>query len=326
MPGPGLDGGGSVAILNGQSDGTFATAQYLGVSVTQYASPSEMWMEMGRRISFLSPAITSVTRQFDVFFGDGKGNFQAPAAQQTFAAIFPMTATLADLDGDGKPDLLLATRSTGASTATTLEWLKNTGGGFTAPVSLGTIANALFHVADFNGDGEPDILYENNGQQSQTLHILMNQGGGHFLDQAAGGLNGVIGDVTVMDFNLDGTQDLVVDTQQGISGLLYTFAGQGDGTFVQVATTSTPGDSPLVAGDFDHDGFPDLVGSFGHEPGALFYFFGDGHGNFTSQEAVGPLGGQLLVGDVNGDGLPDVFVPDLEGFVTLALSREPELS
>jgi hypothetical protein len=33
--------------------------------------------------------------------------------QQTFAAIFPMYAMLADLDGDGQPDLVLTTKSTG---------------------------------------------------------------------------------------------------------------------------------------------------------------------------------------------------------------------
>jgi FG-GAP-like repeat len=78
----------------------------------------------------------------------------------------------------------------------------------------------------------------------------------------------------------------------------------------------------LVAGDFDHDGFPDLAGHSGLEPSEILYFFGDGHGNFKMQAVVGPEGDWAAVGDFNGDGLPDVVIPDRFNFVSLALGRK----
>ena len=145
------------------------------------------------------------------------------------------------------------------------------------------------------------------------MHILLNQGGGKFHDQVVSGLNGVVGVTNVLDFNLDGIPDLVVEARQQ----LYSFKGNGDGSFTQVAVLATPPPNQLVTGDFDHDGFPDLAGPGPDEPFEMLYFFGDGHGNFVAQPVVGPGGQYAAVGDFNGDGIPDVVVPDGYGFVSL---------
>src|SRR5208283_632296 len=101
---------------------------------------------------------------------------------------------------------------------------------------------------------------------------------------AAGGLNGITGFATVIDFNLDGIPDLVVQVQHGDGGILYSFAGNGNGSFTQVASVATPaGEISLVTGDFDHDGLPDLAGPTGAEPSEIVYFFGDGRGHFVLQ-------------------------------------------
>jgi hypothetical protein len=46
-------------------------------------------------------------------------------------------------------------------------------------------------IADFNGDGKPDLLYVLPGSP-ESLHILPNQGNGNFTNKAAGGLNGIV--------------------------------------------------------------------------------------------------------------------------------------
>lgn len=324
MPGPYLNiaNSESIAILHGQSDGTLSAPQYIPVPITPYA------LAVGDVDGNGTPDLVSITSDnsssttVTVLFGDGHGNFQQPVTQQTFSGIFPGPASLVDLDGDGKADLVLAVEQQ-SGLASSLLWLKNTGGGFAPPTTLATIVYNNFSVADFNGDGKPDILYVFPGTSTapESLHILMNQGNGNFTDQAAGGLNGIFGYTTVLDFNLDGISDLVVQTQQGASGVLYSFAGNGDGSFTQVATLSTPDLTRLVTGDFDHDGFPDLASTGGSEPTEILYFFGDGHGNFVMQPVVGPAGAYLAVGDFNGDGIPDVVVPDRFNFVSLALGR-----
>jgi VCBS repeat protein len=318
MPGPPLGNSNSIAILNGQADGLLSAPQYIPVVTTPYA------MAVGDIDGNGTPDLVPITTDnfssttVSIMLGDGHGNFQQPSAQQTFPGYGPGPAYLADIDGDGKPDLVLAVQQT-SGTAYTILWLQNTGGSFGPPTTLVTSTPSKnFCVADFNGDGKPDILYTST---SQALHILINQGNGRFSDQAAGGLNGISGLATVLDFNLDGIPDLIVQVQKGNAGVLYSFEGKGNGSFQQVGSLNTPGPIQLVSGDFDHDGFPDLAGPSGLEPSEILYFFGDGRGNFVMQPVVGPEGQYVAVGDFNGDGIPDVVVPDRFTFVSLALGR-----
>ena len=219
---------------------------------------------------------------------------------------------------------MLEIREATGNVVTDLVWLKNTAGQFAAPVKLASIGVLGFNVTDFNGDGKPDILYgfPDSGDISTSLHILMNQGNAKFVDQVAVTLSTTIADVNVLDFNLDGIPDLVVQVQLGNGGFLYSFAGQANGTFSQVATLSIGGPIQLASGDFDHDGFPDLAGPGGTEPSEILYFFGDGHGNFTLQPVVGPEGSLAAVGDFNGDGIDDLVAPDRFSLVSLALGRK----
>jgi hypothetical protein len=323
MPGPGIGNSESIAILLGQANGTLSAPQYVPVPITPAA------LAVGDVNGNGTPDLVTITGEsgsststVSILLGDGHGNFQAPSVQQTFTGIYPGPAYLADLDGDGQLDLVLAVEQP-MGTSYSIVLLKNTGGGFAAPTTLATAGYDSFSIADFNHDGKPDILYTtpNTSTTSSSLHILMNQGNGNFSDQAAGGLNGIVGLATVLDFNLDGIPDLVVQVQQGGAGVLYSFAGTGAGSFTLVASLSTPGPIQLVAGDFDHDGFPDLAGPSGLEPSEILYFFGDGHGDFTIQPVIGPEGQYVAVGDFNGDGIPDVVVPDAFNFVSLSLGR-----
>jgi len=315
MTGP-LTNSESIAILYGQADGLLSPPQYIPVPLMPWA------LAVGDVDGNGTPDLVSVdnesglsTSTVSILLGDGHGNFQPPVKQQTFSGIFPGPAYLADLDGDGKLDLVLSIEKP-TGTSWSLVWLKNTGGSFAAPVTLASTFSQGFSVADFNLDGKPDIVYDAPGPP-EAMHILLNQGGGKFHDQVVSGLNGVVGVTNVLDFNLDGIPDLVVAASQQ----LYSFKGNGDGSFTQVAVLATPPPNQLVTGDFDHDGFPDLAGPGPDEPFEMLYFFGDGQGNFVAQPVVGPAGQYAAVGDFNGDGIPDVVVPDGYGFVSLSLGR-----
>jgi hypothetical protein len=113
-------------------------------------------------------------------------------------------------------------------------------------------------VADFNGDGKPDIATAN--RDASTVSILINNGDGTFrkhVDYATGKypLQVVVG-----DFNNDGKADLAVanDNDQSISILL----GNGDGTFrprIDTVLSPSGGVFSLSAYDLDNDGKLDLV-------------------------------------------------------------------
>jgi hypothetical protein len=315
LPSPAPSGSNGIAILFGQPAGTLSSPQYISVPNAPYAMAVGD-IDGNGTADLVSISFTSGTSETTVatLSGDGHGNFQAPVTQQTLAGLYPGPAYLADLDGDGKPDLVLSIGS-----REKLFWLKNTGGGFAAPVALAqeAVNSGGFAIADFNQDGKPDILYE---ATDSSFHILLNQGNGQFKDQVATGLT-TLGVPNVLDFNLDGIPDVVVEVQ-GDGGQLVSFAGKGDGTFTQIASINTPSMGQLVSGDFDQDGFPDLAGPTGLEPSEIVYFFGDGHGNFVPQEVVGPEGNYAAGGDFNGDGIPDLVVADQFNFVSLALGQK----
>ena len=310
-----------IAILNGNADGSLSPPQYLSV-VQAYAVAVADMNGDGKADLISISSDNFQTSTASILLGDGHGNFQPATSQQTVNGAYPSVIGITDMDGDGQPDLVLTLQApTGYDN---LVWLKNTGNGsFAPPVALASVIFPGVALADFNQDGKPDLLYGliNTSTGITVFHLLVNQGGGNFTDQVAAGLNGISGPVTAIDFNLDGTPDLAV--QQTLLGssttTLYSFRGNGDGSFTQVASMNIPLPYTLVAGDFDHDGFPDLAGPNGSQ---IMYLFGDGNGNFTQQPIVGPEGSAIGVGDINGDGLPDVVVDDRINFVGVSLGRK----
>jgi hypothetical protein len=276
---------------------------------------------------------TSVTGSplISVLLNDGKGNFrQGPTLP--FTGVFPECLTLQDMDGDGKPDLLFSVIDTQS-----LYFVKNLGNGsFAPPVLIASPTGALsaFVVGDFTGDGKPDIAYAladpTSGQS--MLHLLVNQGGDAFKDQAVPTVTSQVGSLIAGDFNHDGHLDLAIQPEPRFVTVpqaeLDVFFGQGNGTFSTGPVTLieySPFESyTLVAGDFDGDGNLDLAGVNSEtEPGRAVMLWGDGAGNFTPQFVNGPMGfGILAAGDVNGDGVADVVVPDRFGILSVLIGQK----
>src|SRR5262249_39709363 len=118
-------------------------------------------------------------------------------------------------------------------------------------------------VGDFNGDGIPDLAVANSDIGAGRFprpRILLGNGGGT-LPPARNSLVGLRPEfVAVGDFNGDGVPDLAVanaafaGTPENVTLLL----GNGDGTF-RTAGRFDRIFGPLVAGDFNNDGKPDLA-------------------------------------------------------------------
>jgi hypothetical protein len=103
-----------------------------------------------------------------VLLGNGDGTFQA--ARNFAAGDFPGSLTVADFNGDGKPDL--AAVEVNGGTANIL--LGNGDGSFQPPETFASGGAFAFSLAvgDFNGDGKPDLALP--ADISDVISVLLN--------------------------------------------------------------------------------------------------------------------------------------------------------
>jgi hypothetical protein len=167
-----------------------------------------------------------------VLLGDGAGGF-APAPGSPVAAggaAGSVSITLADLDGDGKQDLVVA-----KDESKLLSILPGNGAGqFGAARTLAAgYGPSSVAAADLNRDGKPDLAvgtrYSDGGRQQTKLMILLGNGAGGFR-RAAGSpiaVPGIPESVVVADFSADGKPDVAVANNDADSITLLLGTGTG---------------------------------------------------------------------------------------------------
>ncbi len=207
----------------------------------------------------------------------------------------PPTGTVSFLDVTNA-NATLATAALGNGT-TTMGWAN--------PQSPATgSAPQAIAVADFNGDGIPDLAIVNSSSDSVT--ILIGKGDGTFTASASPQTGSQPVAIAVGDFNGDGIPDLATANEDSTD--LTILLGNGDGTFTVAPNTPPTGAYPqsIVAGDFNRDGIEDLAVLNGD---TVVLLLGNGDGTFTPSPYSpvtnsSPFG--LVAGDFNGDGILDL--------------------
>ncbi len=314
------------SLLLGQADGSLSAPQYLPNIFATVASDVDGngTVDLVEIISAPGGGALSCV----VYLNDGHANFTQGPSCPNFPVNPETTTVLEDVNGDGLPDLIVA-----GQYSPLVVMLNQGGGNFGSPLTVATTGNSwALTVADFNGNGLPDIVYNavNATTGAEQVHILVNQGGGIFTDTMPSSLQGVGGSIVAGDLNLDGKADLVVQISDGLELKVQTFLSQGNNVFSLASETDLvlsplyqSNDSPyqFVVGDFDHDGFPDLAGTGGAaQPSQLLFLWGNGQGQFSPQYVNGPHG-ETLLGDINGDGLPDIVIPDSANEISVVLGQ-----
>ncbi len=228
-------------------------------------------------------------------------------------------AVSADLNRDGRPDLIVA--NTGSGTISVL--LGNGNGTFQPPTNYpsGTYAGSLA-IGDFNRDGNLDVAASNSG--NNNVRVFYGNGTGGL---APGGLIPVGASPRVVragDFNRDGKLDLV--TANSSSANVSISFGVGDGTFqAPVFYPVSSGPWSIHVSDINQDGYQDLlVPTLGVS--GLSVLYGTPGGNF--QPAITLTAGNspsdVAVGDLNRDGRPDLIVSNSGGAnVSVLLATSP---
>jgi hypothetical protein len=191
-------------------------------------------------------------------------------------------------------------------------------GGFAAGAKLGMSLPQSVAIADFNGDGRPDIASPSYNENLIHVHLAKTGGGFTRAPDVIGGLGPV--SLVAADFNRDGNEDLAVTDPDGKK--VTVRLGKTGGGFTDAPDIDlTQGPYALVVGDFNSDGRNDLaVSDYAPAGGHLHIELGAGDGKFT--EAGTPLeitAAVLTVGDFNNDGVEDLafarFGAEPAGFV-----------
>jgi VCBS repeat protein/HYDIN/CFA65/VesB family protein/FG-GAP repeat protein len=249
----------------------------------------------------------------DILLGNGNGTFQASVLYPT--AADPRMVVVADLNKDGKLDLV--TVNSGTQTVSTL--LGNGDGTFQTHQDFATQAGCVsLATGDLRNAAKVDIVAgcQVNGQ----VAVLLSNGDGTFKKAKNYSVPGGVDIVAVGDFNGDGKQDVAV-TNGSTAGLVSVLPGKGTGTLAAAVAFGTDfGPEGLAAADFNGDGVLDLAiannaTSINGTGGSISVLLSNGKSlfsgrsdyNVSSSSTSGAYGG-IAAADFTGDGKPDLVL------------------
>jgi hypothetical protein len=307
-----------VSVLLGIGDGTFEPGTDIRTAfggaleaITDLNGDGRLdlvTMSSGPYDSFIGEFVGPGT--VSVLLGNRDGTFGPRTDFGT--GIDPSSVAIADLNADGRPDLVVANAGYHGEYGNTVSVLLGKGDGTFGPktdfqTSVGALALA---TADLNGDGRPDLAVA--CAESGTVSVLLGNGNGTFGPEKFGTGTGPLS-VAIADFNEDGRPDLAV--ANSTSGTVSVLLGNGDGRFGAKLDTNT-GSYPnsMAIGDFNADGRPDLaVASYFYGPvpiSTILVLLGNGDGTFraTTEFITGSDRASVAAADLNADGRPDLLV------------------
>jgi hypothetical protein len=230
-----------------------------------------------------------------ILTNNGSGGFGLNAEIPIGSGIC-WSVAVADVNGDGKPDLICAN----GSTLTVLTNNGSGGFGFNTTLNVGG-SPAYVTAADVNGDGEVDLISAN---WAGTLTVLTNNGSGGFGSNATLSVGSNPRSVVAADMNGDGKVDLI--SANWGDGTLTVLTNNGSGIFGSNATLNVGGYPCCVTvADVNGDGKPDLICA---NEASLIILTNNGSGGFGSNATLNVLFPVFVVAaDVNGDGKPDLI-------------------
>jgi hypothetical protein len=277
------------------------------------------------------PDVVTVSPETDtstVYLNDGSGGFGFPQGawvgvpnnEIINAPISPVS--FADVNGDGKSDVVLLDSGVGNGSLITV-MLNDGTGRLSGPIQSATSVSNIgdFRLGNFRNTGRLDFvgigfnLAYSSGQQ--FIVFLPGNGDGTFGKPTVASTTGADGAMAIGDFNGDGKLDFVAvgAVPSGSGKVLSVFLGNADGTFragTSVQFDDSAGDvSRVFAGDFNRDGKLDVLvyttgNGYWTTNSNVWEFLGNGDGTFKAGTQLFSQFQPMTMADVNGDSWPDI--------------------
>jgi hypothetical protein len=231
---------GTVSVLLGNGDGTFQAPVVYGSGDVGPMSVAAVDIDGDGRIDLLVANCGCADGGFwtsgsvSVLLGNGDGTFQAAVTYPTGPS--PWSVVVADVNGDHKPDVLVANSCWCGHDASVAVLLGNGDGTLQPAVTYdsGGIDSFSIAVGDVNGDGKLDLLVTSI---SGTVGVLLGNGDGTFqANEIFGAGTGGAQSIVIADLNGDGWPDVVVadETEPGLVSVLLNDAS---GSIIPSTTT-----------------------------------------------------------------------------------------
>jgi hypothetical protein len=232
-------------------------------------------------------------------------SYRLAAALLHWMAEYLMALVAADVNHDGKTDLVeIVSPATGGNDSLQI-WISNGNGTFTAGQRISNVfdtAGGSAFAGDFDGDGKPDIAIITAETGPASVQVWYGDGAGHFGSPFTitdpNGYDDLY--LTVADVNGDGRSDLISGAFiYGVSGTsqnlkkLAVFSGNSNRTlsYSNIATDQCAGRSQVAVADFNGDGINDLAFAEGScasllASGDFVIMAGTGNGHFGPAQIV----------------------------------------
>ena len=230
---------GVITVLLGDGQGGFQTP-ISNSSISSRFPGSITLADMNRdgRLDIVASG-NSPFGSVSVMLGDGAGGF-SPVTYYNLGSRLPGFVTTADVNGDGKLDVLTANIGTPGTVSVLLG---NGNGGFSSAMEVSVGANpSSLALADLNGDGKLDLVTAN--ANANSVSIRWGDGTGNFSGSTDIAVSGMPKTIKVADVNKDGKMDIVVT---GVMGGAVTVLYGGEKADVNEITAS--GSGTLKTGD-----------------------------------------------------------------------------